>query len=47
MMWRRLRRRSLAPNRPAVWPEQWGLVLLTAVALVAGAAAVVIVLTHG
>jgi len=45
-MWRRLRRRSFAPNRPAVWPEQWGLVLLTVVALALAFAAVVTVLTR-
>lgn len=45
-MWRRLRRRSFAPNRPAVWPQQWGLVLLTAVALAVSAAVVVTVLTR-
>jgi hypothetical protein len=45
-MWRRLRRRSLAPNRPAVWPEQWLLVLFTAAVLVLGVGAVVLVLTR-
>ncbi|HWH45369.1 MAG TPA: hypothetical protein VNT32_11610 [Thermoleophilaceae bacterium] len=34
-MWRRFRRRSMAPGRPAVFPEQAGLVLLT-VAVIAG-----------
>jgi hypothetical protein len=28
-MWRRLRRRSLAPGRPAVYPDQVGLLLLS------------------
>jgi hypothetical protein len=28
-MWRRLRRRTMAPSRPAMYPEQLGLVLLT------------------
>lgn len=46
-MWRRLRRRTFAPNRPAVWPQQWGLVVVTAAVLVASAVAVVIVLTRG
>jgi hypothetical protein len=40
-MWRRLRRRTFAPSRPAVFPEQWGLVLVTALAILGGVAAVV------
>jgi hypothetical protein len=32
-MWKRLRRRSMAPSRPAVFPEQLGLVLLCAAAI--------------
>jgi hypothetical protein len=28
-MWRRLRRRTMAPSRPAMYPEQLGLVLIT------------------
>ncbi len=43
-MWKRSRRRSLAPRRPAVFPEQWGLVLVTALALVGGLALVVVLL---
>jgi hypothetical protein len=35
-MWRRLRRRTLAPSRPLVYPEQVGLVLLSILAVVAG-----------
>ena len=27
-MWRRFRRRSMAPSRPVIFPEQLGLVLL-------------------
>jgi hypothetical protein len=27
-MWRRLRRRTMAPSRPAIYPEQLGLVLI-------------------
>jgi hypothetical protein len=46
-MWRRLRRRSFAPNRPPVWPEQWGLVLLSAAVLALSVVVVVIVLTSG
>jgi hypothetical protein len=35
-MWRRLRRRTLAPSRPAMYPEQLGLVLLTLAAVGVG-----------
>jgi hypothetical protein len=35
-MWKRLRRRTLAPGRPAVYPDQAGLVIFTIVALGAG-----------
>jgi hypothetical protein len=28
-MWRRLRRRTMAPSRPFMYPEQLGLVLIT------------------
>jgi hypothetical protein len=28
-MWRRLRRRTMAPSRPLMYPEQLGLVLIT------------------
>src|SRR4051812_39106966 len=35
-MWRRLRRRTMAPSRPAMFPEQLGLVLLTIAAIGAG-----------
>jgi hypothetical protein len=44
-MWRRLRRKTFAPRRPAVFPEQWGLVLVTALAVGGGIAAVVWILT--
>jgi hypothetical protein len=40
-MWRSLRRRTMAPRRPAVYPEQWSLVLVSAVLLVGGIAVVV------
>jgi len=43
-MWKRFRRRSLAPRRPAVFPEQWGLVLVTALAVVGGLAVVLVLL---
>ena len=35
-MWKRLRRRTLAPSRPAVYPEQLGLLILSALAIGAG-----------
>jgi hypothetical protein len=35
-MWRRLRRRTLAPSRPAVYPDQVGLVIFCALAIGAG-----------
>jgi hypothetical protein len=41
-MWRRLRRRTLGgAGRPAVFPEQWPLVVLTALAIAAGIAVVI------
>ncbi|HEV3376058.1 MAG TPA: hypothetical protein VG126_02135 [Thermoleophilaceae bacterium] len=39
-MWRRLRRRSMAPSRPAVYPDQVGLVVFTLLALAVGIYAV-------
>ena len=35
-MWRRLRRRTLAPGRPAFYADQVGLILFTLLALGAG-----------
>jgi hypothetical protein len=35
-MWSRLRRRTFAPSRPAVYPEQIGLLVMTVVAIAAG-----------
>jgi hypothetical protein len=35
-MWRRLRRRTFAPSRPALFPDQAGLLVVTLVALCAG-----------
>jgi hypothetical protein len=35
-MWKRLRRRTLAPSRPAVHPEQLGLLLLSILVIAAG-----------
>jgi hypothetical protein len=43
-MWKRLRGKSLAPRRPAVFPEQWGLVMVTALFVGLGIAAVVLIL---
>jgi hypothetical protein len=40
-MWRRLRRRTMAPSRPAVYPDQWGLVLVIAIVFVVGAYVIV------
>jgi hypothetical protein len=36
MLWRRLRRKTFAPRRPVVFPEQWGLVLVTLLAVALG-----------
>ena len=35
-MWRRFRRRSMAPSRPAVYPDQIGLAILSIAAIVFG-----------
>jgi hypothetical protein len=35
-MWKRLRRRTMAPSRPAVYPEQLGLLLISLIAIVGG-----------
>ncbi len=43
-MWKRYRRRSFSPRRPAVFPEQWGLVLVTTLAVVGGLALIVVLL---
>ena len=43
-MWGRLRRKTFAPSRPAVLPDQWGLILVTAIAIALGVVAVVLVL---
>jgi hypothetical protein len=39
-MWKRLRRRSMTPSRPAVYPDQVGLVVFTVLALGVGIYAV-------
>ena len=43
-MWKRFRRRSMAPRRPAVFPEQWGLVMVTVLAILGGLALIVVLL---
>jgi hypothetical protein len=35
-MWRRLRSRTMAPRRPAVYSDQWPLVAVTVLVLVVG-----------
>jgi hypothetical protein len=35
-MWKRLRRRTFAPSRPAMFPDQLGLVLITVAAIAMG-----------
>ena len=45
-MWRRFRRKSLAPRRPALFKEQYALALLTAIVLIGSIVAVVLVLAH-
>jgi hypothetical protein len=35
-MWKRFRRRSFAPSRPALYPDQAGLVVFIAIALGVG-----------
>lgn len=45
-MWKRVRRRTFAPRRPAVFPDQWGLVLVTAIVLAGGVALVVYLLVN-
>jgi hypothetical protein len=37
-VWRRLRSRTFAPRRPAVFPDQWPLVVATVLMLVIGIA---------
>jgi hypothetical protein len=39
-MWRKLRRRTLAPSRPAIYPDQVGLLLFSALAIGGGIYAV-------
>ena len=35
-MWRRFRRRSMAPSRPAIYPDQVGLVIFCVAAIAFG-----------
>jgi hypothetical protein len=43
-MWKRLRRRTLAPGRPVIYPEQLGLLLVTLIVIAGGIWAVVKIL---
>ena len=45
-MWKRLRGKTLAPRRPALFPEQYGLALVTAIVLLGGVALVVYLLVN-
>jgi hypothetical protein len=40
-LWKRFRRRSFGPRRPAVFEEQWPLVVVTLLVLAFGVAVVV------
>lgn len=42
-MWRRFRRRTFAPTRPAVFPEQIGLLMVTLGVIALGIAALVLI----
>jgi len=42
-VWRRLRRKTFAPRRPAVHGDQWPLIGVTALVVVLGIACVVLV----
>jgi len=44
-MWKRLRRRSFAPSRPAIYPDQVGLALICLLVIAGGVYAVIRVLT--
>jgi hypothetical protein len=41
-MWRKLRKKSLAPRRPVLFPEQYALAALTAIVLVGSIVAVIL-----
>jgi hypothetical protein len=40
MLWKRLRRRTMAPSRPALYPDQIGLLVITLIAIGVGIYAV-------
>jgi hypothetical protein len=46
-MWKRLRRRTMAPSRPAVFPEQIGLVMVSVGAVIGGIVLLVYLFTSG
>jgi hypothetical protein len=41
-MWRRLRRKTMAPRRPILFPEQYWLAALTAIVLIGSIVAVIV-----
>jgi hypothetical protein len=41
MLWKRLRRRTMAPSRPMLYPDQIGLLVITLIAIGVGIYAVV------
>ena len=41
-MWRRLRRKSMAPRRPILFEEQYALALVTGIVLVGSVLAIVV-----
>jgi hypothetical protein len=43
-MWRRFRRKSFAPRRPALFPEQYALAIFVAAFIAGGIALVVVAL---
>ena len=43
-MWRKLRRKTMAPRRPILFPEQYWLAALTAVVLIGSIVAVILAL---
>ena len=45
-MWRRLRRRSMTPSKPLMYPEQFGLVMFSLLALAIGLGALVLFLVR-
>jgi hypothetical protein len=45
-MWKRLRRRTMTPSRPALFPDQIGLALVVAIVLVGSLALVAWLVAH-